>query len=131
MRREELSNGNLDCVGARHRALYRAVGSILHHRTASREGARTHVVHTVEAARPFRHRLGRRVSPDSSGRGRRPRGALLIRRASARRSHRPFGLWILTTALLASPLIHAGALVLRARWLNFGSVRLWDGFVYF
>jgi hypothetical protein len=55
----------------------------------------------------------------------------LIRRASARRSHRPLGLWILSTALLASPLIHAGALVLRGRWLNFGSVRLWDGFVYF
>ena len=54
----------------------------------------------------------------------------MIRRASARRV-RPFGLWILTLSLLASPLIHVGALMLRARWLNFGSVRLWDGFVYF
>ena len=44
---------------------------------------------------------------------------------------RPFGLQVLTTALLASPLMHAGALMLRARWLNFGSVRLWDAFVYF
>jgi len=46
------------------------------------------------------------------------------------RRQRPFGLWILTIALLASPLIHAGALLLGARWLNFGSVRLWDAFVY-
>src|SRR6185436_1817841 len=44
---------------------------------------------------------------------------------------RPFGLWILTLGLLGSPVIHAGALVLRTRWLNFGSVRLWDGLVYF
>ena len=47
------------------------------------------------------------------------------------RRRRPFGLWILTVALLASPLVHAGALLLRAHWLNFGSVRLWDAFVYF
>lgn len=44
---------------------------------------------------------------------------------------RPFGLWLLTIGLLASPLIHAGALLLRTRWLNFGSLRLWDAFVYF
>ena len=44
---------------------------------------------------------------------------------------RPFGLWILTLALLASPLLHAAALLLHARWLNFGSTRLWDGLVYF
>ena len=44
---------------------------------------------------------------------------------------RPFGLWILTLALLGSPVIHAGALLLRTRWLNFGSLRLWDGLVYF
>jgi hypothetical protein len=44
---------------------------------------------------------------------------------------RPFGLWILTLGLLASPLIHAAALLLRTRWLNFGSLRLWDGLVYF
>ena len=44
---------------------------------------------------------------------------------------RPFGLWILTLGLLASPLIHAGALLLRKHWLNFGSLRLWDAFVYF
>lgn len=43
---------------------------------------------------------------------------------------RPLGLWILTLALLASPLIHVAALLLRARWLNFGSTRLWDGLVY-
>lgn len=44
---------------------------------------------------------------------------------------RPFGLWLLTLGLLASPAIHAGALLLHARWLNYGSRRLWDGFVYF
>ena len=44
---------------------------------------------------------------------------------------RPFGLWILTIGLLASPMIHAGALLLRTRWLNFGSLRVWDSFVYF
>ena len=47
------------------------------------------------------------------------------------RPSRPFGLWILTVALLVSPIIHAGALLLRTRWLNFGSPRLWDAFVYF
>jgi hypothetical protein len=47
------------------------------------------------------------------------------------RPSRPFGLWILTLALLGSPVIHAGALLLHTRWLNFGSVRLWDGLVYF
>ena len=44
---------------------------------------------------------------------------------------RPFGLWILSLGLLASPLVHAGALLLHTRWLNFGSLRLWDAFVYF
>ncbi len=44
---------------------------------------------------------------------------------------RPFGLWILTLALLASPAIHAAALLLHTRWLNYGSLRLWDGLVYF
>jgi hypothetical protein len=44
---------------------------------------------------------------------------------------RPFGLWILTGVLLASPLLHVAALLLHARWLNFGSPRLWDGLVYF
>jgi hypothetical protein len=47
------------------------------------------------------------------------------------RPDRPLGLWLLTIVLLASPAIHGGALLLRGRWLNFGSVRLWDGFVYF
>ena len=47
------------------------------------------------------------------------------------RPSRPVGLWILTLALLAAPLIHAVALLLRAQWLNFGSLRLWDGLVYF
>ena len=51
--------------------------------------------------------------------------------AAEREPGRPFILWILTLALLASPLIHAVALLLRTRWLNFGSVRPWDGFVYF
>jgi len=50
---------------------------------------------------------------------------------SGSRPHRPLGLWILTLALLGSPALHAGALLLRTQWLNFGSHRLWDGFVYF
>ncbi len=50
---------------------------------------------------------------------------------SEKRPRRPFGLWVLTLGLLGSPVIHAGALLLRTRWLNFGSVRLWDGLVYF
>jgi hypothetical protein len=44
---------------------------------------------------------------------------------------RPLGLWVLTVGLLASPIAHGAALLLRARWLNFGSPRLWDAFVYF
>ena len=48
--------------------------------------------------------------------------------AAQRQPGRPFILWILTLALLASPLIHAVALLLHTRWLNFGSVRPWDGF---
>jgi hypothetical protein len=36
----------------------------------------------------------------------------------------------LTLALLASPLIHAAARLLGARWLNYGSHRLWDELVY-
>jgi hypothetical protein len=44
---------------------------------------------------------------------------------------RPVGLWILTAVLLASPAMHALALVLNAHWLNFGSHHPWDGFVYF
>ena len=43
---------------------------------------------------------------------------------------RPAGLWILTVALLASPAIHAMALVLNTHWLNFGSHHPWDSFVY-
>ena len=50
---------------------------------------------------------------------------------SEKQPSRPFGLWILTLGLLASPMIHAGALLLRTRWLNFGSLRLWDALVYF
>ncbi|HEV7668417.1 MAG TPA: hypothetical protein VGS22_07830 [Thermoanaerobaculia bacterium] len=44
---------------------------------------------------------------------------------------RPLGLWLLTVVLLASPLIHLAALQLGRHWLNFGSHRAWDGFVYF
>ncbi len=44
---------------------------------------------------------------------------------------RPLGLWLLTVILLASPLIHFAALQLGRHWLNFGSQRVWDGFVYF
>lgn len=44
---------------------------------------------------------------------------------------RPIGLWLLTAVLLASPLIHGVALLTGHHWLNFGSQRAWDGFVYF
>lgn len=44
---------------------------------------------------------------------------------------RPLGLWLLTLALVASPLIHLAALRLVRQWLNYGSPRAWDGFVYF
>ena len=47
------------------------------------------------------------------------------------RPSRPFGLWILTLGLLASPLVHGGALLIHAQWLNFGSLRPWDALVYF
>ena len=48
---EELSKWRSDdCPRARASALHRAVGSVLHHEP-SREGARTHLVHMVEAAR--------------------------------------------------------------------------------
>lgn len=44
---------------------------------------------------------------------------------------RPFGLWVLTAVLLASPAFHALALFLDRHWLNFGSHHPWDWFVYF
>lgn len=47
------------------------------------------------------------------------------------RPPRPIGLWILTLALVASPLVNALALLLGRHWLNFGSTRAWDAFVYF
>ena len=47
------------------------------------------------------------------------------------RPRRPLGLWILTLALFASPFVHALELVLGRHWLNFGSTRAWDAFVYF
>ena len=43
---------------------------------------------------------------------------------------RPAGLWLLTIALLAAPIVHLVALWLDRQWLNFGSPRAWDGFVY-
>jgi hypothetical protein len=47
------------------------------------------------------------------------------------RAGRPLGLWILTLALLASPFAHGLALLLGQHWLNYGSTRPWDSFVYF
>lgn len=47
-----------------------------------------------------------------------------------RHAGRPLGLWLLTIALLASPLVHLAALALGRQWLNFGSHRIWDGLVY-
>jgi hypothetical protein len=61
--------------------------------------------------------------------GRKDQGA--ERAGSVQVGSRPFGLWILTIGLLASPMIHGGALLLHAQWLNFGSLRPWDAFVYF
>jgi hypothetical protein len=43
---------------------------------------------------------------------------------------RPAGLWLLTVALLAGPIVHLVALWLDRQWLNFGSRRVWDGLVY-
>jgi hypothetical protein len=51
--------------------------------------------------------------------------------AASSRSPRSLGLWILTLALFASPFVHALALLLGRHWLNFGSTRAWDAFVYF
>lgn len=44
---------------------------------------------------------------------------------------RPAGLWLLTVVLLASPALHALALLFDRHWLNFGSRHPWDAFVYF
>ena len=44
---------------------------------------------------------------------------------------RPAGLWLLTIALLVGPIVHLVALWLNRQWLNFGSRRAWDRFVYF
>jgi hypothetical protein len=57
--------------------------------------------------------------------------ALMSPERSEKPPSRPFGLWILTLGLLASPLVHGGALLVHAQWLNFGSSRPWDAFVYF
>lgn len=43
---------------------------------------------------------------------------------------RPVGLWLLTIVLLVSPIVHLVALWIDQQWLNFGSRRAWDGFVY-
>ena len=43
---------------------------------------------------------------------------------------RPAGLWLLTIGLLVSPIVHLMALWLDRQWLNFGSHRAWDAFVY-
>jgi len=43
---------------------------------------------------------------------------------------RPVGLWLLTIILLASPMVHLTAFALDRHWLNFGSHRPWDWFVY-
>src|SRR5689334_22558620 len=44
---------------------------------------------------------------------------------------RPVGLRLLTGVLLFSPALQPLALLFHAHWLNFGSYRPWDGFVYF
>ena len=50
---------------------------------------------------------------------------------TAEEVRRPAGLWLLTVVLLTSPVIHLLALLFNAHWLNFGSRRPWDAFVYF
>src|SRR5688572_6745565 len=55
---EELSYGHLDWPHNRALALDGAVDSVLHHVHPSREGARTHLVHMVEAAGSPRHWVG-------------------------------------------------------------------------
>src|SRR5687768_11586387 len=76
---EELSNGFLDCHHACGCADDRAVDSVLHLVHPSREGARTYLVHVVEAAGASRHWRGHgRSATDSTGRRRCARGALLI-----------------------------------------------------
>jgi len=44
---------------------------------------------------------------------------------------RPPGLWLLSAILMASPVIHGASLLLGQHWLNYGSPRIWDAFVYF
>ena len=44
---------------------------------------------------------------------------------------RPAGLWLLTVALLTSPMLHLAALLFDTRWLNFGSHHPWDWLFYF
>jgi hypothetical protein len=50
--------------------------------------------------------------------------------SESERVSRPAGLWLLTIALLVSPIVHLVALWFGQHWLNFGSRRPWDGFVY-
>ena len=59
--------------------------------------------------------------------GRRTPATVAAGKASA---ERPAGLWVLTSVLLIAPILHLGALWLGRQWLNFGSRRSWDGFVY-
>src|SRR6266850_6263042 len=78
-KRKELSHGDLDCHRARCCAVDRAVGSLLHLVHPSRESARTHLVHVVEAPGPLRHWPGRwRVPADPTRHGRCAGGSLLI-----------------------------------------------------
>src|SRR3954468_11239752 len=90
------------------------------------------------AAPPLQH-----SSPDGSTR----RGARLVRLVAlhqpvltytppmeaetGNRVRRPAGLWLLTVALLTSPVFHLLALLVGTRGLNFGSHQPWDAFVYF
>ena len=64
-----VSNGHLDCCGARAGALRCAVGAVLRLVHPPGEGPRTHMVHVVEAAGPLRHRPGHRIPADTTRRG--------------------------------------------------------------
>src|SRR5438046_110169 len=92
---EELSNGDLDCRRNRDRALPRAVDSVLRRIHPSRKGARTHLVHVVEAAGSSRHWPGCWWrSTDSTRRRRCSRSSLLTpphRAQTARRGPRALG----------------------------------------
>ena len=76
--REELSNGDLDCRRARDRARDGALASVRYLLHSLGEGARTHLVHLVEAAGPLGHRQGHWWTATHSAWRRRCEGGTLL-----------------------------------------------------